>query len=143
MTITPAKNNQALEEQAIAGAMTAADMVTVKISLHQPGHTLMLAMPRSEWLKLVSDFVRMPADERQRMGVSIRDAVAESPFPEDGEPLTPKLQRKCDVFVNDCILVAALAEALGSTRVLLDTAVEHYSIASGLPDLGAVRGAFH
>lgn len=143
MTIMPAKKNQPIEEQAFAGAMAAADMVTVKISLTQPGHELMLAMPRAEWLKLVSDFVRMPADERQRMGVSIRDAVAESPFPAENEPIPPKLQRKCDVFVNDCILVAALAEALGSTRVLLETAVDHYTVMSGLPDLGHMRGAFH
>ncbi|RYG59076.1 MAG: hypothetical protein EON60_11515 [Alphaproteobacteria bacterium] len=143
MTMMPAKKNQAVEEQAFTGAMTAADMLTVKISLHQPGHELMLAMPRAEWLKLVSDFVRMPADERQRMGVSIRDAVAESPFPAEADAMTPKLQRKCDVFVNDCILVAALAEALGSTRVLLDTAVDRYAVVNGLPDLGHVRGAFH
>lgn len=143
MTVMPAKKNQPVEEQAIASALAAADMLTVRISLHQPGHELMLAMPRSEWLKLVSDFVKMPADERQRMGVSIRDAVAESPFPTDGEALSPKLQRKCDVFVNDCILLAALAEALDSDRVLLDTAVETYKVANGLPDLGHMKGAFH
>ncbi len=143
MTTMPAKKSQTLEEQTIAQALAAADMITVKIALHQPGHELMLAMPRAEWLKLVSDFVRMPADERQRMGVSIRDAVAESPFPTDGDALTPALQRKCDVFVNDCILVAALAEALGNTRLLLDTAVDGYSVVNGLPDLGHMKGSFH
>ena len=142
MSLMTAKKEQALEEQAIATAL-AADMVTVKISLVQAGHALMLAMPRAEWLKLVSDFVRMPADERQRMGVSIREAVAESPFPPEGEAFTPKIQRKCDVFVNDCILVAALAEALGNTRVLLETAVDSYKVVNGLPDLGHMKGSFH
>ena len=122
--------------------MLAADMVTLYMNLRIEGHELALAVPRTEWLKLVSDFVRMPADERQRVGVSIRDATANDPFPSHGEELSPKQQRICDVFVNDCILLAALAETVGE-RILLDTAVETYKVVSGLPDLGRMKGAFH
>ncbi|PZP40391.1 MAG: hypothetical protein DI585_00985 [Pseudomonas fluorescens] len=118
-------------------------MVTLRVTLNVAGQELALGLPRNEWLKLVSDFVRMPADERQRMGVSIREATAASPFPADGEPLTPRLQRKCDTFVNDCILLAALAESTTS-RLLLDTAVESYKLVPGLPQIpAAAKGAFN
>lgn len=118
------------------------DMVTLRVRLNVEGQELALGLPRSEWLKLVSDFVRMPADERQRMGVSIREATAESPFPAEGEIMTPRLQRRCDVFVNDCILLAALAEAT-SPRIYLDTAVEEVRLTPGLPDLGGLKGALN
>lgn len=118
------------------------DMLTVRVRLNVPGQELALGLPRNEWLKLVSDFVRMPADERQRMGVSIREATAESPFPTEGELMTPRLQRRCDVFVNDCILLAALAEAT-TPRILLDTAVEEVTLAPGLPNLGGPKGALN
>ena len=139
MTASSAKNT---DESAIPGMLTAADMVTVNMRLAHPGHELALSVPRTEWLKLVSDFVKMPADERQRVGVSIRDATAHDPFPTDGEALTPKQQRQCDVFLNDCILLAALAEAVGE-RILLDTTVEGYKVANGLPNLGRMKGAFN
>lgn len=141
MTQKPTPHTEFPENSAISN-MLAADMVTVNMALRIEGHELMLAMPRAEWLKLVSDFVKMPADERQRVGVSIRNATAEDPFPINGEALTPKQQRVCDVFVNDCILLAALAEAVGE-RILLDTAVETYKVVSGLPDMGRMKGAFN
>lgn len=137
-----ARSAENTEESAIPSIPHAADMITLTVQLAHPGHELMLSMPRAEWLKLVSDFVKMPADERQRVGVSIRDATAMDPFPVDGEVLTPKQQRKCDVFVNDCILLAALAEAVGG-RILLDTTVEAYKVTSGLPNLGHMKGAFN
>ena len=118
------------------------DMLTLRVRLNVAGQELALGLPRSEWLKLVSDFVRMPADERQRMGVSIREATAASPFPAEGGLLTPRQQRRCDVFVNDCILLAALAEAT-SPRILLDTAVEEVTLAPGLPSLGGPKGALN
>jgi hypothetical protein len=142
MTNVPVPISEVTEDNSFSSVLTMADMLTVQISLQQPGHELMLAMPRAEWLKLVSDFVKMPADERQRVGVSIREATAEDPFPTDGEVLTPKQQRKCDVFVNDCILLAALAETVGE-RILLDTAVEGYKVVPGLPDLGRMKGRFN
>ncbi len=117
-------------------------MVTLRMRLNVDGQELALGMPRNEWLKLVSDFVRMPADERQRMGVSIRTATAESPFPGDGHVLSPREQRRCDTFVNDCILLAALAEAT-TARILLDTAVETFQVVPGMPDLGALRSGLN
>ena len=119
-----------------------ADMVTLRLRLNVPGQELALGMPRSEWLKLVSGFVRMPADERQRMGVSIREATAVSPFPALGDTLTPGQQSVCDTFVNDCILLAALAEAT-SERIFLDTAVETMALTPGLPHLGSHKGALN
>jgi hypothetical protein len=122
------------------------DMLTVRMTLRQAGHELMLAMPRAEWLKLVSDFVKMPADERQRVGVSIREATAVDPFPVDGSPVAAKDQPKCDVFLNDCVLLAALSEALGGSageRIFLDTAVDHYKVVPGLPQFGRSKGRFN
>lgn len=130
------------DDHAPLAGLRAGDMVTLRVRLNVAGQDLALAMPRSEWLKLVSDFVRMPADERQRMGVSIREATAVSPFPADGSVLTPRLQRRCDVFVNDCILLAALAEAT-SPRILLDTAVEEVTLTPGLPRLDGMKGVFN
>lgn len=127
---------------AMPAALRAADMLTLRVRLNVAGQELALGLPRSEWLKLVSDFVRMPADERQRMGVSIRMATAESPFPADGQMLRAPDQRRCDVFVNDCILLAALAEAT-SPRIFLDTAVEEVTLTPGLPDLGSLKGALN
>jgi hypothetical protein len=141
MTQKPAPRTD-LSDNSGFSSMLAADMVTVHMTLRVEGHALALAVPRPEWLKLVSDFVKMPADERQRVGVSIREATANDPFPVNGEVLTVKQQRVCDVFVNDCILLAALAEAVGE-RILLDTAVETYKVVSGLPDLGHMKGAFN
>lgn len=108
------------------------------MKLVEPGHELQLAIPHAEWLGLVSGFVKMPADERQRVGASIRNAVAEDPFPADGSPLDAARQAVCDAFVNDCILLAALAETVGP-RVLADTAVEHYQLVRG----GRIKGRFN
>ncbi len=140
MTYKPAHAPEFSENQAISSLM-AADMVTVHMQLRTAGHELALAVPKAEWLKLVSDFVRMAADERQRVGVSIREATAHDPFPADGSALSPRQQRVCDVFVNDCILLAALAEAVGG-RILLDTAVDTYKIVNGLPQMAA-NGTFN
>jgi hypothetical protein len=118
------------QEPAFSAPFDESQMVTVHMQLHAAGHELALAVPHLEWTKLVSDFVKMPADERQRVGSSIRSATAESPFPEDGHGLSAAEQEKCDAFVNDCILLAALAEAVGP-RVLTETAVEKYSVAKG------------
>lgn len=117
-------------ESAFSAPFDDSQMVTVRMQLHAAGHELALAVPLLEWTKLVSDFVKMPADERQRVGSSIRSATAESPFPQDGHALSAAEQEACDAFVNDCILLAALAEAVGP-RVLTETAVEAYSVAKG------------
>lgn len=111
-------------------AFDESQMVTVHMHLQHPGHELSLAVPRVEWTKLVSDFTKMRADERQRVGASIRQAVAVDPFPTDGTPLDAKLQEVCDIFVNDCILLAALAEVVGP-RVLTETAVDRYKLVHG------------
>lgn len=134
--MTQFRNSPTLVEES---ASYLPDMVTVQVKLAETGHALSVGLPKAEWLKLVSDFVKMPADERQRLGVSIRDAVAASPFPADGEPVTPKLRRQCDTFMNDSLLLAALAETVGK-RILLDTVVEDYAILSGMPPMG-VAGA--
>ncbi|MBI1309118.1 MAG: hypothetical protein GC129_04605 [Proteobacteria bacterium] len=105
-------------------------MVTLQMKLVVEGHALTLALPEAEWRKLVRDFAHMPADERQRVGASICNATAQDPFPLDGQPLDPKGQQKCDAFVSDCILLAALAETVGK-RVLADTAVEGYQLVYG------------
>ena len=105
-------------------------MVTLQVRLSSAEHELALALPAQEWTKLVSDFKRMPVDERGRVGQSIRMAAAENPFPSDGRAMDLKLQEKCDAFVSDCILLAALAEAVGG-RVLLETAVDKYKISKG------------
>lgn len=138
MTQNTAATDEIIENADIA-KMMAAEMITVQMRLRTKGHELALAVPRPEWLKLVSDFMKMPADERQRVGVSIREAVVDDPFPVDGSPVTPAMQHKCDVFVNDCILLAALAETVGS-RIMLDTAVETYKVVSGLPQMAARKG---
>lgn len=117
-------------EKGLSAALDASQMVTVHMHLHQQGHELALAVPLLEWTKLVSDFVKMPADERQRVGHSIRQATADDPFPADGHALSAAEQDACDAFVNDCILLAALAEAVGP-RVLAETAVERYHVAQG------------
>lgn len=113
-------------------------MVTLKMSLIHAGHELALALPEVEWTNLVSNFVKMPADERQRVGASIRHATSEDPFPMDGSPVGPADQEKCDVFVSDCILLAALAEASGK-RVLTETVVDKYQIVRG----NLVKGHFN
>lgn len=142
MTNTRALNPENTDESAFSGLLSGVDMITVHMRLREPGHELALSVPRPEWLKLVSDFVKMPADERQRVGVSIREATANDPFPVNGEVLTEKQQRVCDVFVNDCILLAALAEAVGE-RILLDTTVEEYKVVPGLPQMGRMKGIFN
>lgn len=146
MTTLPAHAPEVPEDINLSSVIAGLDMLTVRMTLRQAGHELMLAMPRAEWLKLVSDFVKMPADERQRVGVSIREATAEDPFPVDGSPVAPQDQPKCDVFLNDCVLLAALAESLGGAageRILLDTAVDHYKVVPGLPQFGRQKGRFN
>ncbi|NBV54905.1 MAG: hypothetical protein EBR79_04235, partial [Proteobacteria bacterium] len=91
---------------------------------------LALAMPQAEWQDLVQNFARMPADERQRIGNSIRSATAHNPFPTNGAPLGSKQQKQCDTFVSDCILLAALAQAT-STRVFLETALASFKLTHG------------
>lgn len=140
MTQKPATAPEFMDNAAIS-SLLAAEMITVHMQLRNAGHELALAVPRAEWLKLVSDFVRMAADERQRVGVSIREATANDPFPTDGGVLTAQQERQCDVFVNDCILLAALAEAVGG-RILLDTAIDTYKIVNGLPQM-AGKGTFN
>jgi hypothetical protein len=105
-------------------------MVTLAMKLHAQNVELSLLMPDVEWHRLVADFSAMQPDERQRVGSSIRASVAHNPFPPAGEPLSPAQQETCDVFVNDCILLAALAESVGE-RVLMDTAVESYALLRG------------
>lgn len=105
-------------------------MITLRMSLVHAGHELALALPEVEWTNLVSHFVRMPADERQRVGAGIRMATSQDPFPMDGSPVLPKDQEKCDTFVSDCILLAALAEATGK-RALSETVVDQYQIIRG------------
>jgi hypothetical protein len=114
------------------------EMLTVHMKLAEAGHELQLAIPNGEWVKLVSGFVKMPADERQRVGASIRAAVAVDPFPADGGPLDADRQHACDTFVNDCILLAALAETVGP-RVLTDTVVERYELVRG----NRIKGRFN
>lgn len=105
-------------------------MISLQVFLSVQEHNLTLLMPESEWTKLVNDFKRMPVDERQRFGNSIRNATAHDPFPVDGASLSPHQQEVCDVFVSDCVLLAALAEVSGP-RVLLETAVDSYRIVRG------------
>ena len=116
------------------------EMLTLSIDLHgeETGQQLALAVAKPEWLGLVSNFVRMPADERMRVGRSIQAAVARSPFPPEGMALSPADQRACDSFVGDCVLLAALAEAT-SARVLHGTAVAAYKISRG----NAVKAQLH
>lgn len=106
-----------------------ANMVTLHITLHSQ-QNLALAMPETEWKDLVQNFARMPADERQRIGHSIRSATAHNPFPQNGEPLTPAQQQECDTFVSDCILLVALAQAT-SPRVFLETALQSFQLTHG------------
>lgn len=110
-------------------------MVTLGVKLHPHApmaapFTLSLLLPDTEWRKLVADFGAMPADERQRVGANIRAAVTNNPFPADGGTVPPRLQKTCDDFVNDCVLLAALAESVGP-RVLAETAVESYTLLHG------------
>lgn len=105
-------------------------MVTLRMNLTHAGHELALAVPEIEWTNLVNNFVKMPADERQRVGASIRHATSQDPFPEDGSPVGPQDQERCDAFVSDCILLAALAEATGE-RALTETVVDKYQIIRG------------
>jgi hypothetical protein len=111
-----------------------ASMVTLRITLvsvgSAPGQELALALPQPEWTKLISDFIKMPADERQRVGSSIRQATAHSPFPASGNPLSPQQQEQCDAFVSDCILLSALAEVNGP-RMLQGTAMHTYTVLTG------------
>lgn len=106
------------------------DMVTLNVVLHTAGHELTLAVPEVEWKELLNNFKRMQVDERQRVGVSIRNAVAQNPFPLEPRAMMPSEQERCDAFVSDCILVAALAEVAGK-RVLEDTAVGSYTVTRG------------
>lgn len=120
------KSSQAFDKN----GFSAQEMVTLQVRLHCAEHELALALPSHEWVKLVSDFKRMPVDERGRLGDSIRMAAAENPFPRDGSAMDLKTQEKCDIFVSDCVLLAALAEAVGP-RVLMETAVDNYRIMKG------------
>ncbi len=107
-------------------------MLTLALTLHsQTGNQgLALALPKAEWLGLVSNFTRMPPLERTRVGHSIQAATAQNPFPVDGSPLTPAQQQVCDTFISDCMLLAALAEAT-SARVLQGTTVASYQLQHG------------
>ena len=116
------------------------EMLTLMVDLHseEGGQQLALAVAKPEWLGLVSNFVRMPADERMRVGHSIQAALARSPFPAEGMALSPADQHACDSFVGDCVLLAALAEAT-TMRVLQGTAVAAYKISHG----NAVKAQLH
>jgi hypothetical protein len=107
-------------------------MLTLILDLNgdKDGPGLTLALPKAEWLGLVSNFTRMPPLERTRVGHSIQAATAHNPFPKNGQALSPTEQQACDTFVSDCVLLAALAEAT-STRVLQGTAVATYSLKAG------------
>lgn len=111
-------------------------MVTLSVTLQSvPGASpveLSLLLPDTEWRKLVADFAAMPADERQRVGLNIRQAVAKNPFPANGQPISTAQHKACDAFMNDCVLLAALAEATGKP-VLADTAVDRYTLLHGNP----------
>lgn len=109
-----------------------AEMLTLTLDLtgEAGGPGLALALPKAEWLGLVSNFTRMPPLERTRVGHSIQAATAQNPFPTHGEALSPAQQQACDTFVSDCVLLAALAEAT-SVRVLQGTAVATYSLKAG------------
>lgn len=128
--VPPMSTNLSQESLTTLAALGDAPMITLRMSLLHAGHELALALPEVEWTTLVSNFVKMPADERQRLGASIRHATSQDPFPMDGSPVHPKDQEKCDVFVSDCILLAALAEAAGK-RVLTETVVDKYQIVRG------------
>jgi hypothetical protein len=109
-----------------------AEMLTLTLKLHgdEGGQGLTLALPKAEWLGLVSNFTRMPPLERTRVGHSIQAATAHNPFPENGQLLSPREEQACDTFVSDCVLLAALAEAT-TARVLHGTAVATYGLKAG------------
>jgi hypothetical protein len=112
-------------------------MLTVTLTLDN-AQQLGVALPTAEWERLVADFAAMPAPERSALTASLRASATHNPFPTDGEGLTAQQQATCDTFVNDCLLLAALAEAVGE-RALLETAISTYVVQRGpLP-----RGALH
>jgi hypothetical protein len=114
-------------------AAFAAEMLTLEITLHsddQDNPKLALALTKPEWLGLMSHFTRMPADERTRVGMSIRAGLEHNPFPTDGRSLNAAEQQACDRFISDCVLLAALAEAT-TPRVLEGTALVGYYLARG------------
>jgi hypothetical protein len=113
------------------------DMLTVTLTLDN-AQQLGVALPTVEWERLVADFSAMPTTERSTLTASLRASVTHNPFPAQGTNLTAQQQAACDTFVSDCLLLAALAQAVGE-RALLDTAISTYVVQRGpLP-----RGALH
>lgn len=95
-----------------------------------------VAVPTDEWRNLISGYKLMPAHERAGIKESIRRGVKVSPFPTDGQTLMDeKLQRRCDTFVTDCILLAAMAEVLGKDT-FAGTALKAVTVQAG----NAVKG---
>ena len=112
-------------------------MLTVTLTLDN-AQQLGVALPAAEWERLVADFTAMPTPERSALTASLRASATRNPFPADGASLSAHQQAACDTFVNDCLLLAALAEAVGE-RALLETAISTYVVQRGpLP-----RGALH
>jgi len=112
-------------------------MLTVTLTLDN-AQQLGVALPTVEWERLVADFSAMPTTERSTLTASLRASATHNPFPAEGISLTAQQQTACDTFVSDCLLLAALAEAVGE-RALLDTAISTYVVQRGpLP-----RGALH
>ncbi|MFN7163066.1 MAG: hypothetical protein ACK5VJ_00890 [Pseudomonadota bacterium] len=114
-----------------------AEMLTLEISLshlHAPeaeGTKLALALAKPEWLGLMSHFTRMPADERARVGMSIREALAHvPPMVEDAGEASRSAHHAWDSFMGDCVLLAALAETT-TARVLEGTVLAGYRVVRG------------
>jgi hypothetical protein len=80
----------------------------------------------------------MPADERARVGMSIREALAEVPPAIEMTEPNPKAHHRWDSFMGDCVLLAALAETT-TARVLEGTVLASYKVVRG----NRVKGQMH
>lgn len=120
------------------------EMLTLEIALNTEsapeaeGAKLALALAKPEWLGLMSHFTRMPADERARVGHSIREALAEVPPFVEMSDANPTAHHRWDSFMGDCVLLAALAETT-SARVLEGTVLVSYKVVRG----NAVKAQLH
>jgi hypothetical protein len=120
------------------------EMLTLEIALapelapEAEGTKLALALAKPEWLGLMSHFTRMPADERARVGSSIREALAQIPPVVAMSDSNPEAHHRWDSFMGDCVLLAALAETT-SVRVLEGTVLASYKVVRG----NTVKGQMH
>ena len=124
------------EHNATPNALANGEMLTLEIELspesapEAEGAKLALALAKPEWLGLMSHFTRMPADERARVGMSIRAALAHVPPMIEAHSADMAAHHRWDSFMGDCVLLAALAEATNA-RVLEGTVLHTYKLVRG------------